>query len=323
MIFSVWLLLSSLSQASPVGDCAPQSLAQIFPQIPILQSSLVEKTRFVRLDERALRRWDASATLPCAPPFRATFQSQGRTLHFLAVNHVAGGPQPSTHPGLAVVRQQVETLRPETMVVEIGPAEELGPDFLGRLGTSCAAADETWVCGEAPYAASVGGRRGARIFGGEPSPSRIMERLAGRVSRNDFLAFESAKILVWLRTSGVPEERWETDFNQMFRSTPVASIDPHWGYSQIADWLRTRMQRAPRDVDPSWLEPLHEGNILPLQRISGVVDDEREPEILQTIERALNRGQNSLVIYGSGHYFKQALALEAALGSPQITCLNP
>lgn len=83
------------------------------------------------------------------------------------------------------------------------------------------------------------------------------------------------------------------------------------------------MESDPTKVNSSWLEPNAKSNAEELQRVATLVDSIRGRKILSAVNQLLSKGEKTLIVYGSAHFFKQAKTLEEVFGPPQIECRSP
>lgn len=277
----------------------------------------------VRLDPNQLQSWNSQSSYPCRKvPFIATYTKNGRTFKFFAADHVFG-PASDSDPTLRRIREEIEKFKPGAIVVETSVREgQFSQANLERQDQSCRNQTREFVCGEASYAAIVAARQGAQVFGGERNPrDRNAKLLESGWSREQVQVYNSLLILSSLREEGVSLEERKRRLTSDPRNQSRLLNDSTWSYAKLDNWLRRNGGHSADDVDTSWIEPRSDAQASATQRLAARHDSVREPQILATAERAINSSQNSMMVYGSGHYVKQARALAQVFGPPQIQCL--
>lgn len=196
-----------------------------------------------------------------------------------------------------------------------------GPHF--SLFTLTACADRTFICGEPEYAGITGGRLNIPVRGAEPSQAELGREERKVLSREEFLASESFKIILGMRREGIPRDQWQT----LFEARLSRNVAPYqlsgYSFTSFTSWLRQNGNLDVSNIQSGWMEPRVGADASALQRISGRTESIRERLLLSATERVINESENPMVIYGSGHFYSQLPSLERAFGSPEITCLSP
>lgn len=82
--------------------------------------------------------------------------------------------------------------------------------------------------------------------------------------------------------------------------------------------MRENQNTPVEQAEMSWLRPSSDSGSTILQTTAAKVDEVIEPLIVVNIGAALEHSPNSLVIYGTGHFAKQAAADEKAFVKPKI-----
>lgn len=275
----------------------------------------------IRLDSSLIRSWRRDASLPCPPPFRATYTDErtGRQFVFLGVNHLDGPTKPSEIPAVAA---EINSFRPNQVVVEMDTEERSLPkNVIEDMGRDCMR-EGRFTCGEPAYAAVIASNVNASVLGGEVSFGIVGRELSRSRSREDLLAFASVRSIITLQREGVPESQWRTRFMADVKRSFSSFVVGDWSYEKFQAWLSKNMNSTPNQITDQWLEPRNDSGATIIQKISSEVSQIREPKILKAAENAINSGQKAMMIYGSGHYFTLAPALEKAFGKPQINCLS-
>lgn len=272
----------------------------------------------VRLDKGELRSWGRDSRLPCPGMFRAIYRRAEKRVTYLAVNHLKGRVD-FGHPTLAMIRRQIAETSPQAIMAEIGPPGRYPKGAATTISDSCLASGE-WICGESAYTAYIGGQQDASLWGGETGFEEIAQSASG-IEKSDLAPFESTRLLIGLKRSGVPPEAWRQEFDRKMNQSILPELVEGWSFDSYRNWLQLNQQMTPGQVESGWIEPLQEGE-LRLQQISYSFDQLREPLVLEQVQNTINDGDSSLLVYGSSHFYKQALALETALGNPKIECLE-
>lgn len=274
-----------------------------------------------RLDPTLLRSWEPKAKLPCAAPFKAIYRKNGKEVTFLAVNHIKNPVTPSNSE-LSLIGQEIERIRPSGMVVELKssgiplPKEELDTYYPDCMK------DGKFTCGEPSYAALIGGKVFSSVLGGEPGSKKLNSALEGKLSQEDQLAFESIKIVNSMKQDGIKADKWPDHFSSEFKLNPAFS-QSDWSYAKFRAWLKANMNSEISSASARWMEPRSDAKASKLQKIAEEIEKTREPMVQSAIQSQINKFDTTMVVYGSGHYYKQAPALEKVFGPPEIKCLYP
>jgi len=89
-------------------------------------------------------------------------------------------------------------------------------------------------------------------------------------------------------------------------------------------WYERKMGQSfdPKGVTLNADEPLNSQKATFIQKMAYQIEKVREPAIQDAIMKTINNFDKVMVVYGSGHYPKQKMALEDAFGKPKVRCLG-
>lgn len=276
----------------------------------------------VKLDQRQLRPWTAEARIPCKPLFTATYDLGGRKLIFVAVEHIGSRSTSSVEDSqlLADIERVIVSEKPNGVVVEAIVERTEASHPMNSKNPSCYDKNGWPVCGEAVYAMDLALQNQAEVLGGEPDSHWLQSKAIQIGSKEDYFALISTR--VWSELHAIPNQAHEDAFNKKFQSRYKIS-DSEWSWTQYKEWLKKNMNAQPEDFKRSWMEPRSDGSANALQRINSKLESTREAHILNRLEQMVNRHEKTMIVYGSGHYYKQSPALERALGRPKLSCPEP
>lgn len=294
----------------------PQSSNQ-FKDIAAIVKALDGKS--ITLNSSRIRPWSTQAKLPCPPPFKATYKAGKKEISFVAVEHV-GGPATSEDTRLKTISTLIEKIKPQGIVLEMATGGVMPPQAFDGFIKGCYQ-DGKFICGEAAYAAVVAGKNGAEVQGGEPVPPILNEAVLKIEPKTNLLAYRSTQAVLSFKRQGIPKTEWEKKFAEELERNAISRNDI-WSFAQYTEWTKKNPKSLPEQVEDNWIEPRNDGSATALQKIAFNVDAAREPLILKTAEQAINKHDKTMIIYGSGHFYKQAPAYEEAFGAPQIECLG-
>jgi hypothetical protein len=273
----------------------------------------------IRLKQNFLRPWDIQASLPCPPPFSATYKIGTREIIFVAVEHVSGPVSPEDK-GLKTISKLIESHGPEGVVVETATGGVMPQEAFDGITNDCYQ-EWTFVCGEAAYAAVIVAKSGAEVHGGEPVPPVLNDLIQNRVGMDNLLAYRSTQAVLSFKRQGVPKREWEKKLPEELERNAISKGEA-WSFAQYSEWTKKNLNLSPEEVEDSWIEPKNDETSNALHKIAFLVDISREPLIVSTVERVINSHDKAMIIYGAGHFYKQALVYEEAFGTPKIECLG-
>jgi hypothetical protein len=273
----------------------------------------------IQLNPAFLKAWNSQATLPCPPPFKATFEKHGKQVTFFATQHVQDNPSSSEHQ-LAILKHELEQAKPSAVLIEMETGNAIPRKVIQEIARSCFQ-NSRFVCTEAEYAAIMGDRLGSTITGAEPIPPLLSAALQSKLSHTDLLAYRSTQVLLTLKREGKPIETWPENFNAyLARDTQVSQDE--WSYQKFESWLLKAIGKKPAQIDSNWIAPFCDKGSTELQNIACEVEKAREPLIVQASEKVIRENSKTFIVYGAGHFFKESAAYERAFGQPKIECLS-
>jgi hypothetical protein len=264
-----------------------------------------------------LRSWseEAAAAEPFPEPYVSLFRGDGKSLLYVAGDHVYGVENAT----IRTLEKAFREFEPQAVVAEgFGSGEASDPSFLEEV-LRCAR--PPWdQCSERDYAVFLAHRAGIPFAGGEPDDVDILHALkeAGR-SVDDMLGFYLLRSIPGWRRGGMRDAAaFEREAERFLRRLSVRLGGPGFRFG-LPDFLRwferhnaagkplleiTEWDAGPRDgPEASFFNAICRATELP-----------RERSVLGRIAAALDRHDRALVIYGSGHLVKSRKALEAMLG---------
>ena len=275
----------------------------------------------VSLNPELLQEWTRNSVYPCPPPFKATYSKDGKILTFFAAEHVFA-PTEESGPAFSILRREIESFKPSAIVIErpVAPSDfsERGVDTQWRR---CRNEGGKFTCGEPTYAGLVASKLGAVIIGGESASKERNAHLLKIMEKEELLVYYSILFLSGMKKEGLTTaERKKKLFSLLRRELDFEESE--WSYAKLEKWLQKNLGRKASDVETSWIEPKGDAGASPTQKIAHKVDSIREPGILSAVEGALKTSDRAMVVYGSGHFIKQAPVYENALGAPKFECLS-
>jgi hypothetical protein len=296
--------------------------SNIMDKLNLIKGGLEAKRKQTRIlfDLAQTKTWSAEAKLPCPNIFEATYKKNGKTLSFVAVNHIVGPADINQDHQLIMIKKRIGESKPDTVLIESVTNGVMPPEGLQSISDKCQR-DSIFLCGESAYAALNGGLVGAAVIGGEPIPSDLDRGLSSALSNQEIKYYKGVQILLTLKAKGIPAEQWSNEFSRE-ALREFGPSDKQISYSELKSFLNKNLNVPPEDVRPDWLEPRSDLHAGVLNRIAFNVDRIREPMIVKTVERSFNEGaQNLIIVYGAGHFYKQEAIYRKHFGEPKIRCL--
>lgn len=124
-----------------------------------------------------------------------------------------------------------------------------------------------------------------------------------------------------MKDGRIAPDQWPEHFSSKFKLNPAFS-NSDWSYEKFKVWLKDNMNSEVSGANAKWMEPRSDAKAMKLQKIAQDIENVREPMIQSAIQTQLNKFDTTMVVYGYGHFYKQAPALEKIFGSPLIQCLG-
>ena len=316
---SILFILSNLLIVKAYAlDACTQTKAESFKEFDQIASSL-ENSFSTSLDPNLLRPWSAEAKFQCEPPFKVTYKNGKKEFVFVAVSHISGPVVPD-QSDLKILEETIETTKPESVVVETVSGGIMPKVAFEGISKKCFQ-DKKFFCGESAYSAMIADKVGAKVLGGEPIPPVLNDALLKVESNSNLLAYRSTQTVLSFKRQGVPEKEWPKKFLEDL-SHNIDLSKSKWSYDEYSKWLKNHLNLKAKQVEDSWLEPKNDEHATALQRIAYHVDNAREPLIVKNVEQVLNQHNKVMILYGAGHFYKQAPVYEKIFGAPKIECLK-
>lgn len=287
-------------------------ILMVFPIVysPVLWAEVI-------LDARLLTSWTSRSVYPCAPPFKATYSKNGKTLTFLASTHETTD---ENDPRLDFVRREIEKTRPQGVIIERPVAEgEFSGERLEAEVRRCRSSNGQFDCGEPTFAGIVAARNGAVVVGGEIDPKVNQARMLRKLSKAELFIYNSLWILSSMKERGLSGDERKARFIEDFKKV-TSFDDSEWSYAHLNSWLEKNMGVNADQVETSWIEPRSDSSAGLTQKIAHKYSAVREPQIVEAAGNLLRSKDNVMLVYGAGHFVKQAPVYAKAFGPPKIEC---
>lgn len=251
---------------------------------------------------------------PVRLPYIAKYTFGEKNLYYLATSHTRN-VKSATHRAIKRTLQKYERLN---VVVEMNTKNNT---HLQHQLQRCNVDEE---CVEAPYAYKLSHVKNFDVYGGEPSNKVIEKHFLSRgFSIDELIFFYTVRnFSQWHPYPPKPSykpkyPRKEIENIIEHKKRSLEQTDYSFSYNTLVEIYEKGMGKVfdYQDVKYSDIAPYKDGHYI--QKLSVVVDEARERNILKTIQDAINKDNDSVfVVYGSGHYLKHHQVLKQALGSP-------
>lgn len=274
----------------------------------------------ISLDPKLMKDWTGGASLPCPHSFTATYSKGGKSFVFLAASHV-WAPTSESDPRLKIIKNEIESFKPGGVVIErpVSPGT-FSVNRLKQEKERCQTPDGKVTCGEPTYAGIIAGGLRATVVGGEKLPTERNADLVKHLGREEVLVYNTILILSSMREKGASVTERRLALKSPLNREMLFN-DREWSYAKFDAWLVKNIGAKADDVQTFWIEPRNDQTATATQKIAYQYDAIREPQIVAATEGVINSNTKSMIIYGSGHFVKQAAIYEKVFGAPRIQCL--
>lgn len=253
---------------------------------------------------------------PVQPPYIAKYSFGKKSLYYLATPH-SRDISDATH---RAIKRTLKKIRALNIVVE------MNTEHKAQLQGQLEGCRVDTVCVEAPYAYKLAKAKGFDVFGGEPLDSVITKHFLHReFNINELIFFYTVRnFSQWHPLPPKPSYKPKNSKKEIeniikHKKIMLEQIENPFNYNTLIKIYENGMNKEfdYKNVKYVDIAPYRDGHYI--QKLSTVVDEARERNILETIVKAINIDEDDVfVIYGSGHYLKHRQVLKQVLGNPDI-----
>lgn len=264
----------------------------------------------------------AAKVTPCRnSPFVARFKKGDRELTFVAAMH-GTGPE-HTNLNFRTIRSIIQKEKPGFAIIEaLKSSDGPSPEGFSRRASECAK-DDFKTCPEIHFTAYLAKQNSISFQGGEPTDEELIKAMGPKYRRKDFAC------LMWMIALGPKLQNFEGDSSEAVanREGMTAHIQPQSGirftFDDFVNCYEAKMadKFAFSNIDSQTFRPDSSPAANFFQKAMFAMDSAREPNIAKTISASIGRNKKTLVVYGMGHFIKQAAVWGKLLGKPKFECV--
>jgi len=258
-------------------------------------------------------------------PFVETYKQNGKELIYVAVVHHSSLKYPNamTDPTFETIAQIFAQTPPDAVIVEGVDPPDLS-NFI-RFAKSCAAANYSLpgrLCNEPAFTADLAAGIGAAVYAGEPSGPSVLAyfQKQGYVAQ-DVLAFYVMRMIpvqnhqVPLTPATFPafEQRIIRDAQRKLGiSVPFSPDEFSAWYTKNMSVPANYLAITTNDTGPGFRDQ----KPTLLNTLAGIDLVMRDGNIVATIQRAIEKHNRVLVVYGASHIVFEWTQLKQLMGTP-------